>query len=126
MSEESEIGRWVRQRCPLSPTLFDIYLEDLMKNFFLSTGVVNIVGRRIKCIRFTDDMVLLAEDEKMLKNMPMELNDRCEEYGMKIHKNKTKTWLSEETQRRYILELNMNPLNMWTASNTWGAISIAT
>ena len=53
------------------PTLFNIYLEDLMKNCFLNTGGVNIEGRRIECIRFADDMALLAEDERMLKNMLM-------------------------------------------------------
>ena len=40
-------------------------------------------------IRFAYDMALLAEDERMLKNMLMELNDRCEDYGMKININKT-------------------------------------
>ena len=44
----------------------------------------------IKCIRFAVDMALLAEDEKMLKNMLMELNERCEDYGMKINISKTK------------------------------------
>ena len=34
---------------------------------------------------------MLAEVESMLKNMLMELNDKCEDYGMKIHINKTKT-----------------------------------
>ena len=34
---------------------------------------------------------MLAEDERMLKNMLMELNDRCEDYGVKININKTKT-----------------------------------
>ena len=56
-----------------------------MKNCFLSTGDVNIGGRRIKFIRFIDDMALLAKDERMLKNMLMELNDRFEDYGMKIN-----------------------------------------
>ena len=57
----------------LLPTL--IYLEDLMK-CFLNMGDVNIGGRgrRINCIRFADDMALLAEDERMVKNMLMELN----------------------------------------------------
>ena len=36
-------------------------------------------------------LTLLAEDERMLKNMLMELNDRYEDYGMKININKTKT-----------------------------------
>ena len=68
MSKGREIGRGVWQGCPLSPTL-NIYLKDLMKNCFLNTGGVNVVDRRIKCLRFANDMVLLAEDERMLKNM---------------------------------------------------------
>ena len=72
MSEGREIGGGVRQVCPLSPTLFNMYLEDLMKNSFSNTGGVNIGGRRIKCMRFANDMALLAEDERMLKNMLME------------------------------------------------------
>ncbi|KAJ4448791.1 hypothetical protein ANN_00182 [Periplaneta americana] len=48
-------------------------------------------GRRIKCIRFGDDMALLAEVETILKDMLLELNDSCEQYGMKINANKTKT-----------------------------------
>ena len=35
-------------------------------------------------------MTLLAEDESMLKNMLMELNERCEDYGMKVNISKTK------------------------------------
>ena len=67
--EGREIGKGERQGCPLSPTLFNIYLEYLMKNCFLNMGGVNIGGGRIKCIRFVDDMALLAEDEWMLKSM---------------------------------------------------------
>ena len=63
-----------------------------MKNCFLNTGGVNIGGRRIKCIRFADDMALLAEGERML----MELNDRREDYGIKININKTKTMVIEK------------------------------
>ena len=56
MSEGREIGKRVRKVCPLSPTFFNIYLEDLMKNYFLNTGGVNIGGRRIECIRFANDI----------------------------------------------------------------------
>ena len=90
MSEGREIGMGVLQGCPLSPTLLNIFLEDLMKNCFPNTEGVNIGGRRIKCKRFADDMALLAEEERMLKNMLMELNERCEDYGMKINISKMK------------------------------------
>ena len=77
IGEEMSEGREIEKGdgCPLSPTLFNIYLEYLMRNCFLNTVGVNIGGRRIKYIRFADDMVLLAEDERMLKNILMELND---------------------------------------------------
>ena len=81
MSKGREIGRGVRQGCALSPTLFNIYLEDLMKNCFPNTGGVNIGVRRIKCIIFADDMALPAEDERMLKNMLMELNENVRIMG---------------------------------------------
>ncbi|KAJ4428001.1 hypothetical protein ANN_24014 [Periplaneta americana] len=42
---------------------------------------VIVGGRRIKCIRFADDMALLAEEEMILKDMLLELNDSCEQYG---------------------------------------------
>ena len=91
-------GGW--QGCPLSPTLINIYLKDLMKNCFLSTGDVNIGGRRIKFIRFPDDIVLLAENERMLRNILMELNDRFEDYGMKININKTKALVIGRTPKK--------------------------
>ena len=114
----------VLQGCPLSPTLFNIYLEDLI-NCFPEHGGCKHRGRRIKCIRFADDMALLVEDETMLKNMLMELNERCKDYGMKINISKTKAMVIEENERRYTCKLKMNLSNKWTASNTWGAISVA-
>ncbi|KAJ4428319.1 hypothetical protein ANN_24338, partial [Periplaneta americana] len=94
MSEGSEIGRGVRQGCPLSPTLFTIYLENMV-------GVI-VGGRRIKCIRFADDMALLAEEDMLL-----ELNDSCEQYGMKMNTNKTKTMVIG----RKVMKVNLRMLN---------------
>ncbi|KAJ4451062.1 hypothetical protein ANN_02499 [Periplaneta americana] len=84
MSQGSEIGRGVHQVCPISPTLFNIYLKDLVKNCFQNMGGVKVGGRRIKCIRFADGMMLLAEEEMMLRDMLLELNDSCEQYGISL------------------------------------------
>ena len=58
-------------------------LQHLLGRFneelFPEHGGVNIGGRRINCIIFADDMALIAEDERMLKNMLMELNEICED-----------------------------------------------
>ena len=68
-----------------------------MKNCFPNTGGgVNIGGRRIKCTRFADDMALLAEDERIL----LELNDRCEDYGMKINISKTKVMVIRKKKKK--------------------------
>ena len=72
------------------------FIEELFPEY----GGVNIGGRRINCIRFADDMALIAEDERMLKNMLMELNDRYEDYGMKININKTKIMVIGRKQRK--------------------------
>ncbi|KAJ4435179.1 hypothetical protein ANN_23755 [Periplaneta americana] len=42
-------------------------------------------GRRKKCIRFADDMALLAEEKVILKDMLLELNASCEQHGMKMN-----------------------------------------
>ena len=63
-------------------------------------------------------MTLLAEDERMLKNMLMELNERCEDYGLKINISETKAMVIGRKPKKIIYELMVNQLDKWTASNT--------
>ena len=63
-------------------------------------------------------MALLTEDERMLKNMLMELNDRCEDYGMKININKTKIMVIRRKPKKIHMGVKDNPSNKWAASNT--------
>ncbi|KAJ4438894.1 hypothetical protein ANN_14848 [Periplaneta americana] len=83
-----------------SPTLFNIYLEDLVKNCFQNMGGVIVGGRRIKYITFADDMALLTEEEMILRDMLQQLNDSCEQYGMKINANKTKSMVIERKLKK--------------------------
>ena len=50
-------------------------LQHLLGRFNEELFPEHIGGRRIKCIRFADDMALLAQDERMLKTIPMKRND---------------------------------------------------
>lgn len=62
-SEGIRIEKGVRQGCCLSPILFNIYLEEMLQELLEDCRGVGI-GRRVKCIRFADDMALLAENEE--------------------------------------------------------------
>ena len=97
-----------------------------MKNCCLNTGGVNVGGRRIKFLRFTDDMTLLAEDERMLKSLLMELNDRCEDYGLKININKTKTMVIGRNPKKINMLIKDESIEQVDSFSTWGAISVAT
>ena len=99
-----------------------------MKNCFPNTGAVNIRGRRIKCIRFADDMALLAEDERMLKNMLMERNERCEDYGMKINTSKTKAMVIGRKPKMIHIRIKGESIEQVDSFkySTVGVISVAT
>ena len=120
ISEGREIGRGVWQGIPLLPTLFNVYLEDLMKNCFPKTGSVNIGGRKIKCIRFANDMALLAEDERMLKNMLMEQNDRCEVYEIKINISMTKTMVIGKKPKKIDIRVGDKSIEQVASFKYWG------
>ena len=64
-----QIGKGVRQGCILSPCLFNLYAEYIMRNAGLEeaqTGV-QIAGRNINNLRYADDTTLMAESEEELK-----------------------------------------------------------
>ena len=80
--------------------------------------------KRIKCIRFANDMALLAYDERMLKNMLMELNDSCEDYGMKINISMTKAMVIRRKLMKMDMRIKDDSVEKSTASNNWGVISV--
>ncbi|KAJ4432102.1 hypothetical protein ANN_20716 [Periplaneta americana] len=89
--ELDESARSSRHRCRNTTNTEEeqqLLWDNLYRERLFSTdnmGGVTVGGRRIKCIRFADDMTL-AEEEMLL-----ELSDSCEQYGMKINANKMKT-----------------------------------
>ena len=68
-----QIGKGVRQGCILSPCLFNLYTEYIMRNAGLEEAQVEIqiAGRNINNLRITDDITLMAESKEELKNLLM-------------------------------------------------------
>jgi hypothetical protein len=63
-----KIGRGVRQGCCLSPILFNLYSECLTKEAG-RFGDFKIGGQIIHTVKYADDLVLRAKEEKVLQNM---------------------------------------------------------
>ena len=101
-SEEITIKRGVRQCCIilLSPCLFNIYTEYLIREALEDGEGININGQNITNIRYADDTIILAESEQQLQHMIDKLDATCEHYGMAMNAKKTKTMIVEKTPEK--------------------------
>ena len=90
-SEPGIVGRGVRQGCSLSPILFNIYAEAMMKESleYLEEGI-KVGGEVVKTIRFADDKAVVCSTKEGLQRMISEIDRATERYGMKINTSKTK------------------------------------
>lgn len=96
--KQATIRKRVMQRCPLSSylfNLFNIFNEASMNELKSKTGGIKINGQRIHCIRFADDIVLLAEPQNDMNKMLNNLPDIFNKYHMKINGQKIKTMLDQ-------------------------------
>ena len=87
-----QIGKGVCQGCILSPCLFNLYAEYIMRNAGLDeaqTGI-EIAGRNINNLRYADDTTLMAESEEELKSLLMTVKEEIEKVGLTLNIQKTK------------------------------------
>ena len=90
-SEESDMGRGVRQGCCMSPLLFSIYAEAMMVEAMDGMDEeIKVGGKLVYDVRFADDQGMIAGSEKGLQKIMDRLNATAEQYGMKINIKKTK------------------------------------
>ena len=66
-----QIGKGVHQGCILSPCLFNLYAEYIMRNAGLdeTQAGIKITGRNINNLSYADDTTFMAENEEELKNL---------------------------------------------------------
>ena len=79
-----QIGKGVRQGCILSPCLFNLYAEYIVRNAGLdeTQAGIKIAGRNINNLRYADDTTLMAESEE-LKSLLMKVKEESEKVGFK-------------------------------------------
>ena len=87
-----QIGKGVCQGCILSPCLFNLYAEYIMRNAGLEDAQagIKIAGRNINNLRYVDDTTLMAESEEELRNLLMKVKEESETVGLKLNIQKTK------------------------------------
>ena len=75
MTDWFQIGKGVHQGCLLSPYLFNLYAEYIMRNARLDEAQAGIktAGRNINNLRYADDTTLMAESEEELKSLLMKV-----------------------------------------------------
>ena len=89
LSEWAQINRGVRQRCVLSPDLFSLYAESIMRKI-VTTENFKVNGLPINNIRYADDTVLLANNTQDLQQLLSSLQNESKKRGLTINKKKTK------------------------------------
>ena len=91
-----QIGKGGRQGCVLSPYLFNLHAEYIMRNTGLDEvqAGIKITGKNIKNLRYADDTTLMAESEEKLKRLLMKVKEESEKVGLKPSIQKTKIMAS--------------------------------
>ena len=99
-----QIGKGVHQGCILSPCLFNLCAEYIMKNAGLeeSQAGIKIAGRNINNLRYADDIILMAESEEELKSLLMRVKEESEKVSLQLNIEKTKIMVSGPISSRQI------------------------
>ena len=82
-----QIRKRVRQGCILSPCLFNLYIEYIMRNAGLeeTQAGIKIARRNINSLRYADDTTLMAKSEEELKSLLIKVKEESENVGLKFN-----------------------------------------
>ena len=97
-----QIGKAVHEGCILSPCLFNLHAEYIMRNAGLGEAQagIKIARRNINNLRYADDTTLMAESEELLKSLLIKVKEESEKVGLMLNIQKTKI-------------MESGPINSW-------------
>ena len=95
-TDRLQIGKGVLQGCILSPCLFNLHAESIMRNAGLNKAQagVKIAERSINNLRYADATTVIAESEEELRSLLMKVKEESEKVDLKINIQKTKIMAS--------------------------------
>src|SRR2546425_11497129 len=102
---DGEVGREVvgerevRQGCVISPLLFNLHSEFMIKEALENEEGIKFNGVNVTNLRYADDAVLVADKRKNMQEMIDRLNETCKVYGMEINVKKTKVMIMNGTAK---------------------------
>ena len=93
-TDRFQIGKGVLQDCILSPCLFNLYAEYIMRNAGLEEAQAGIkmAKRNINKLRYADNTTLMEESEEELKSLLMKVKEESEKVGLSLTFRKLRSW----------------------------------
>ena len=99
----------VRQGCNLSPLLFNIFVNDILKQFDSDKCFpVNVQGKLINCLMYADDLLILSENEQSLSKSLQRLGKYTEKWNLKPSERKTKIMIFKKSGKTIRLNIKVN------------------
>lgn len=121
LSEAFEVNEGVRQGCCLSPLLFIIFMDKIIKQANIQ-GDVKVGEVIMKILAYADDLVLMTDNVGELQNGINCLNAACGEFGMKISVSKSKVMHVGKSRKEVVCSLNGEELEQVSVFKYLGAL----
>ena len=118
-----QIVKGIHEGYTLSPCLFNLYEEYIIRNAMLDEAKagIKIARRNINNLRYTDDTTIMAESEEELKSLLMKVKEESEKVGLKLNIRKTKImdslWSHHFMAKRWGNSGNSDRLYFWGVQN---------
>ena len=111
ISAFQKIKRGVRQGCVLSPDLFSLYSEIIMRNIEGQPGVW-VGGHNINNLRYADDTVLISENEKDLQQLLNIVESKSKKKGLELNSKKTEVMVISRKEEPPLINITINSIKL--------------
>jgi hypothetical protein len=108
---------WVKQEDPMSATLFNIYINDVVRYFDDTCKPVFLGDTPINCLLYADDLIILSETKEGLQNAMNKLAIFCQEWALEVNINKSKVLVFTANGRKEVAGIQYRELTLETVSS---------